>query len=134
MNFTGRPLNVLNESTSISSSSIEKLTYDLKRTSSDETLVSDKIKKSKITVNEHLMAGSEGRLSHDNNFEVFGLDSISDNATKQNVEVVRDEKETQNVLNGISQKTDDDNPHLLKCFNENHMTFAVRNFLYVICH
>jgi hypothetical protein len=89
MNFSGKPLNVLNESTSISSSPIDKLTIGLKRTTSDKPLFSDKIKKSKLTVNEHLMVGSEDRFSHDNDFEVIGLDSNSDNATKQNVEVIR---------------------------------------------
>jgi hypothetical protein len=50
MNFSGKPLNVLNESTSISFSPINELTIGLKRTLSDDILVSDKIKKSKLTV------------------------------------------------------------------------------------
>uniref|UniRef100_A0A2S2QUC7 Uncharacterized protein n=1 Tax=Sipha flava TaxID=143950 RepID=A0A2S2QUC7_9HEMI len=45
-----KPLNVLNESTSISFSPINELTIGLKRTLSDDILVSDKIKKSKLTV------------------------------------------------------------------------------------
>jgi hypothetical protein len=50
MNFLGKPLNVLIESTSISFSPINELTIGLKQTLSDEMLVSDKIKKSKLTV------------------------------------------------------------------------------------
>lgn len=59
MNFSGKPLNVLNESTSIPFSPINELTIGLKRTLSDELLVSDNIKKSKLTVDN---SSSNGKI------------------------------------------------------------------------
>lgn len=52
MNFSDKPLNMLNESSCISTSPINDFTIGLKRTLSNENIVGDKIKKSRLNLSD----------------------------------------------------------------------------------